>query len=737
MSIQFDRSGSATGFITPSGVESLTNKTIGGNSKYSFNDVTISSNSFAKPAATAARITSGSGPLNTITGGNDGNFLIIENKTGSSLVIAHDSGSNGFLTGTGAQITLDDDAALYLLFNASDSRWQVIGGTGAAAGTGGVNLLQDEANAQSGVGNWVASGSTVSISQETSTIPLGNIRTSAIKIFANGIGSSGDHQAIRFPMPTSLKNKKLGVKWFQNAVFVSSGNLYRVELWYNSQSDYLGSYTEVPLQFDDGSGHSYIADFDGEYNNFFDEGGNDYYELRIETNGGTNTGDILYINDLEIGPDLSVSGAIVGEWKSYTPSNTQGFGTITSNNLEYRRVGGSIEIRGNFTTGTVVASEAQIELPDSLTIDGTGKSIVGKYGLDSTAANNNGNVLGTAGDTYVNFGVYDAGTSNPTTPANGNAVVGNTTYFTFFAEIPIAEWAGSGTTNLGTNDVEYASNSDNSDADDTTSFVYGPNGSLVPQSALTNIRQKRVRFLTPIQPTDTIVVQVSLDGGTTWSDISNTCQSGSGLVDSFVIQNANYYGIGIWNAVNDTDIDVAFGTYAQANGATYGSAGRAWSSSFSSVRWRTVKHRSGIPVGFGESDSNNLGLVKMNSDATTANVGEYEEDQSNPSGTVTGGTISNTVLDIIKVGKLVTVQIKLDISDTPTGNVIQFTSAIPSAYRPSYTVGNGYQHSSSTIKEVEITSVGTIYLTQRDYAGASSAWQNQTDHIIQITYLIN
>jgi hypothetical protein len=79
--------------------------------KYSEASVSIASNTFANNLATILRV-SGTGPLNTITGGADGDVKILVNETGSDLVIAEDFGASGFYTGAGADIIIKDNASL-------------------------------------------------------------------------------------------------------------------------------------------------------------------------------------------------------------------------------------------------------------------------------------------------------------------------------------------------------------------------------------------------------------------------------------------------------------------------------------------------------------------------------------------------------------------------------------------------------------------------------------------------
>lgn len=75
--------------------------------------------------------------VRSIAAGLSGQFVVLVNKTGSSVQVAdEDSGagaSSRILTGTGGAITLQNNASLFLAYltdNSAASRWNVIGGTG-------------------------------------------------------------------------------------------------------------------------------------------------------------------------------------------------------------------------------------------------------------------------------------------------------------------------------------------------------------------------------------------------------------------------------------------------------------------------------------------------------------------------------------------------------------------------------------------------------------------------------
>lgn len=158
--------------------------------------------------------------------------------------------------------------------------------------------------------------------------------------------------------------------------------------------------------------------------------------------------------DTPITPSNIGNGAIVTAWQPYTPTNTQGFGVITSVALEWRQVGQNVEVRGSFAPGTTTAVEAQIELPNSYTIaqDDSGTVIAGHAirSLTSTLPYHY-RVLTTNGDTYVNFG-YREGTQNvqPFDPINGSTAAGAGKFAIEFS-VPVVEF-GSGTTTLTASD---------------------------------------------------------------------------------------------------------------------------------------------------------------------------------------------------------------------------------------------------------------------------------------------
>lgn len=145
----------------------------------------------------------------------------------------------------------------------------------------------------------------------------------------------------------------------------------------------------------------------------------------------------------------------LSEWQSYTPSNTQGFGTITGNTLQYRRVGDSLELRGYFTAGTTTASEAQLELPSGLSIDAGASTTVVGQSYRENATQNIGVVLATNSDTFFNFADYNSGAAgDPLAPRNGSSIFGSSNRISVSAKVAIQEWSGSQNSLVGYSEAD-------------------------------------------------------------------------------------------------------------------------------------------------------------------------------------------------------------------------------------------------------------------------------------------
>ncbi len=155
-----------------------------------------------------------------------------------------------------------------------------------------------------------------------------------------------------------------------------------------------------------------------------------------------------YIDNVIVGPGMTSQGAAIGKWTSYTPTFGN-LGTVTNIDCEFRRVGDSVEIRGQFDIGTGVGSEVQIGLPNSYSIGGNISSGVvhaGNVIRDTAFGVLKYDLLATNGDTYLNLGQQAEGsTISPFTLVNGNQLGSSGTTFSFSTKpLPISQLEGKG-----------------------------------------------------------------------------------------------------------------------------------------------------------------------------------------------------------------------------------------------------------------------------------------------------
>lgn len=130
------------------------------------------------------------------------------------------------------------------------------------------------------------------------------------------------------------------------------------------------------------------------------------------------------IDNVYVGSSKSMkSGAIVGPWQRWTPTFTA-FGTVTNIEMWWRQNGDGIDIKGKYTTGTVVASKPSFSLPNSFLIDSnrnpSGTSLMGRQNRNISAGAGAGefyNYLTQDTATNANL-VYFSSSNNSRTPTS-------------------------------------------------------------------------------------------------------------------------------------------------------------------------------------------------------------------------------------------------------------------------------------------------------------------------------
>ena len=276
-----------------------------------------------------------------------------------------------------------------------------------------------------------------------------------------------------------------------------------------------------------------------------------------------------------------------------------------------------MHLRGSFrVSGTGAGSTVTYSMPSGLTINSAALPYASPDERNSVGS---GSFYVSSSDVRALTVVPDSTTAlrfatTSQYPILGSALSSPQEIF-FTAIIPIAEWAGSGTVNLGAGSVEYAYNSSTANSNDTSSFAYGPSGvvfgSYTSTATSFAVITKRVRFQYPIQEDDQIVVE--LNAGNGWQELG-TIAAIQALQRQYNSGTASSVAYGMYFdrvSGSTTDLDINFGSSGRTTANTgLGTAGETWAS-VTSFKWRVRKAKAGAAVGFGMAGTDgSAGLYK-------------------------------------------------------------------------------------------------------------------------------
>jgi hypothetical protein len=301
------------------------------------------------------------------------------------------------------------------------------------------------------------------------------------------------------------------------------------------------------------------------------------------------------VDEFSISPNQIFKTNAIGDWQNYSPTVANlgtGSGTVVG---KWRRVGDSMELYIMFTkdgsSGTGSASVSFTTpaglLSNYLEFQAAGQDVMFGhafiFSVEASVQNATSSVRyyegGGQGYLYIeNLG--GSGSMYQGQDFRAGCVA------TLMVRIPkIVGWSSN--IQLANSRVEYASNSGMGDTNDTTSFVNDVNGSPFPTTSYSTDRDKTVRFKTPIQPTDSIVLQVKTDPLVgDWINAQPYIETGAGGAVAMGIGSG--YGYGIVKALNSTDVVVRFFRYRFP--PSY-----VWDGSVN-AQWRVVKFANAVPV---------------------------------------------------------------------------------------------------------------------------------------------
>lgn len=163
----------------------------------------------------------------------------------------------------------------------------------------------------------------------------------------------------------------------------------------------------------------------------------------------------LFIDDVVLGAAINQTVKADSDWESYTPTFT-GFGTATSVSFFYRKIGDSIQIKGNFAAGTTTGTEARISFPTGLTTDSAKMSsailLLGLLARDASATTFFHNtVLVEQSVSYLTFGEQTS-TAHGSTKQTGSGLAAAGDILSFItAPFPIQGWTAGATTAASAN----------------------------------------------------------------------------------------------------------------------------------------------------------------------------------------------------------------------------------------------------------------------------------------------
>ncbi len=549
-------------------------------------------------------------------------------------------------------------------------------GSGSA---GGINYIDAPSTATGW--SFTTNFGTSATTQTAGDLPLGGTIETAILLRSVGVNTEAlENASYSFTTP-EVGGVKTPVSFFMRPGTGFASNEWTISIYQGS--------TRQPLSTDSSS-ITYIPNTSGQFATTFSAVKNTTYTVRFSRINGTGTA-VLNVAQVFVGLQQLNQGAVVEKWLSYTPTLTNIPTSATAG--RYRRVGDSMEVDVSWTASGAATGDIAVPLPSGFTADASAVATT-TYDSIGTGFARIASVNYTGVATYANTTTVnvvsnsDAGQWDANTPAAWSS--GSLGRIRFV--LPIAEWAGSGTVNLASNDVQWAYNSSTSNASDTTSFGYGPIGALIPP-VTASAKDYRVRFTTPIQPTDQILLEFDYQGVGKWIEFE---QSVIGNVLDAT------HGVQVYRVTgSETDLDVRFASAGFNTTSTSG--GAAWTT-LTTSRWRLRKCTGGQAVGFGE-------VVPGQSSGLVASAGLK--------GRIDGGTVAAGYVGERLVSTVTAVSVSTSITNLTSLSVTPGVWLLTGAVQ--YYGANGNAFVVGGISPTSASVTGTTQGYDRFVSGAASA----------------
>lgn len=435
--------------------------------------------------STVARITgSTSGNIHGLVASSDAKAVLIYNQSSVLQTLKNQSATEGtaanrILTPSGADITLLSGQSATLIYDASQSRWIVVGISSSGSGSGTKNYLSTVTTSQSstpntGNGNFEL-GSTVGWSLGTtgtltnglptgsptfgsgasgnlsiSTVNSGQLAgmfslsyaSSAATTVGNmlasdafNIDSEDQAKVLTWKFCYKAQTNPANANWSG-----TSSNSFGVAIWDVTNSQWLGTTANFGMTQNAGVG---IVSGTVQTNLSTAQMRLVVYNINATTGAVT-----LYFDDFSIGPQVVQIGAVITDLVSWTPT-FQGFGTVTNISAFSRRVGSNLEGFVTFTAGTVTATTALVSLgfngqnanvTMSTVLNASG-NIVGHWVRSGTTSTEfNFPVLASSGGGNLGFGITTAALNGLSTE-NGSTIIASNETVSLYFNVPITGWS--------------------------------------------------------------------------------------------------------------------------------------------------------------------------------------------------------------------------------------------------------------------------------------------------------
>lgn len=161
----------------------------------------------------------------------------------------------------------------------------------------------------------------------------------------------------------------------------------------------------------------------------------------------------LFLDSFTLGPQFIATGYAGTDWVSYTPTIT-GFGTVTAVAFWSRRLGDSLEVQGDFTTGTPTAvpngitlgyggANANVTLDFTKMVGGASSTLVGDATI-SAASTTFFRLTAMASSTVWTNAIglaAQTSTSGSNSIQNGSAIAGASQVIYAHFKVPISGWS--------------------------------------------------------------------------------------------------------------------------------------------------------------------------------------------------------------------------------------------------------------------------------------------------------